>query len=168
GRFDPELIIVNRARVGRNGEFYPAQRYERGRLHYGTEDASTLSDWYYDRQAGILELRIPWDLINVTDPSSRTLLSDPRNSGDFGTTPADAFHFGVEVYRKGDSGRAASALPRSSNGAWSADQFQPWRWEGWTTPRSHAQLKPVYDSLRLLWQEASTRESAPSGRAPSE
>ena len=168
GRFDPELIIINRARVGRNGEFYPAQRYERGRLRYGTEDASTLSDWYYDRRAGILELRIPWDLINVTDPSSRTLLSDTRSSGDFGTASADAFHFGVEVYRKGASSRGAGALPRSSNGVWTAAQFQPWRWGGWTVPRSHARLKPVYDSLRLLWQEASTREPAPSGEALSE
>lgn len=164
GRFDPEFIIINRARVGRNGEFYPAQRYERGRLRYGTEDASTLSDWYYDRRAGILELRIPWDMINVTDPSSRTLLSDPRVSGDFGTVSADAFHFGVEVYRKGANSRVAGALPRSSNGTWSSGQFQPWRWRGWTVPRSHARLKPVYDSLRLLWQEASTREPAPPGR----
>ncbi len=176
GRFDPEFISINRARVGRNGEFCPAQRYDRGRLRYGTEDASTLSDWYYDRRAGILELRIPWDLINVTDPSSRTLLSDPQVSGDFGTVSADAFHFGVEVYRKGDSSRVAGALPRSSNGTWSSAQFQPWRWRGWTVPRSHARLEPVSRQSQAVvagsfHQRASStpgRESIQSnrGRAP--
>jgi tetratricopeptide (TPR) repeat protein len=154
GRFDPELVVINRARFGRHGEFYPAQRYDRGRLRHGTENASTLSDWYYDRQAGLLELRIPWDLLNVTDPSSRTLLSDPRTSGTFGTVSAGAFRFGVEVYRKGADSRVTGALPRLSSGVWSASSFQPWRWSGWTVPRSHARLKPVYDSLRLLWQEA--------------
>ncbi|MFL5546708.1 MAG: tetratricopeptide repeat protein [Gemmatimonadales bacterium] len=169
GRFNPELIIINRARFGRDGELYPAQRYDRGRLRYGTENSSTLSDWYYDRQAGILELRISWDLINVTDPSSRTLLSDTQASGDFGTASGDAFHFGVEVYRKNASSRVAGALPTSSNGVWSAAEFQPWRWRGWTVPRSHARLKPVYDSLRLLWQQAPPREPAsPGRRAPSE
>jgi hypothetical protein len=167
GRFDPELIVINRARFGRGGELYPAQPYDRGHLRFGTEDASTLSDWYYDRQEGILELRVPWDLVNVSDPSSRTLLSDPRTSGDFGTVSADAFHFGVEVYRKGAGSRVAGTLPRSSNGVWVAAEFQPWRWRRWTVPRSHARLKPVYDSLRLLWQDAPA--SGPAGRrVPSE
>jgi hypothetical protein len=169
GRFDPELIIVNRARFGRDGRFYPAQGYDRGRLRYGAVTGSTLSDWFLDEAAGLLELRIPWDLINVTDPSSRTLLNDDRATGNFGTALADAFHLGVEVYRKGARPQSIETLPQSINGVWTAAGFQAWRWRGWTVPRWHARLKPVYDSLRLLWREVPGGAPALPGRkAPSD
>jgi Tetratricopeptide repeat len=168
GRFESQLVITNRARFGRDGTFYPAQRYNRGRLLFGTPASSTLADWFLDEGAGLLELRIPWDLLNVTDPSSRRLLADSRTSGGFGTGLADAFHFGVEIYRKGASSRVVGALPAQVNGGWPAAAFKPWRWRSWTQPRYQSRLKPVYDSLRLLWQEAPAGAPAPpERRAPS-
>jgi hypothetical protein len=168
GRFDPLFIVINRARFGRDGVFFPAQRYDRGRLRHGTSFSSTLSDWFLDEVAGILELRIPWDLLNVTDPSTRTVLADGRTGGRFGVATADRFHVGVEIYRKRKPSEMAGTLPRRVNGTWPASAFAPWRWHGWTAPRSHARLKPVYDSLRLLWREARGGAPAPPAqRAPS-
>jgi hypothetical protein len=167
GRFESQFIITNRARFGRDGTFYPAKRYNRGRLLFGTNASSTIADWFLDESAGLLELRIPWDLLNVTDPSTRRILADSRTSGTFGTAVADDFHFGVEIYRKGAPG-VVGALPAQPNGTWPAAAFTPWRWRGWTQPRYQARLKPVYDSLRLLWQEAPAGVPAPPGRrAPS-
>jgi hypothetical protein len=168
GRFDSLFVISNRARFGRDGRFYRARGYDRGRLRYGTEAASTLSDWYLDETAGLLELRIAWDLINVTDPSTRTLLWDPKTEGDFGTRRAGDFHLGIVLYRKLDRSSLVEALPALRQGVWAAADFSPWRWRGWTEPRSHARLKPVYDSLRLLWRESPGAAPAPLGqRAPS-
>jgi len=158
GRFDSLFIITNRARFGRDGTFYPAQGYDRGRLVHGTESGSTLADWYLDEGAGLLQVRIPWDLLNVTDPSTRTLLFDRATSGAFGTAPAVEFHVGVVIYRKGAG--VVGTLPELKQGVWPAAGFVPWRWSGWTEPRYHSRLKPVYDSLRLLWQAAET--AAPS------
>ena len=62
------------------------------------------------RKAGLLQLRIPWDLLNVTDPSTRTLLMTATTSGNFGTTGAVDFHVGVVLYRKGAS-RSGGELP---------------------------------------------------------
>jgi hypothetical protein len=154
GRFDPLLMITNRARFGPDGTFYPAREYERGRLRHGTEAASTLADWYLDERAGLLELRIPWDLINVTDPSTRTLLLDRHTEGDFGTATAEDFHVGVVIYRKGTRPEVVGTVPNMVGGVWPAEAFKGWRWEGWTEPHSHAGLKPVYDSLKLLWRAA--------------
>jgi hypothetical protein len=153
GRFDPLFVITNRARFGRDGAFYPARGYNRGELRFGEESASTLADWYFDQQAGLLELRIPWDLVNVTDPSSRTLLFDDKSTGSVGVASAEKFHFGLVTYEK-RQGNIVGALPQLSGDVWRADSFSAWSWEGWVEPRSHAQLKPVYDSLRLLWREA--------------
>lgn len=168
GRFDSLLILTNRARFGRDGTFFPAQGYDRGRLAYGTEAASTLADWYLDERAGLLELRIPWDLLNVTDPSTRTLLFDSRTKGTFGTVTAEHFRVGVVVYRKMRPGGVMGALPELTQGGWPAAAFVPWRWAGWTEPRYHSRLKPVYDSLKALWAAPPSQAQArPARPAPS-
>jgi hypothetical protein len=167
-RFDSLFIITNRARFGRDGSFFPAQGYDRGRLLHGTQARSTLADWYFDQRAGLLELRIPWDLLNVTDPSSRTLLLDRDTTGNFGTASAGDFHVGVVVYRKQGSAGVVGTLPTVEGGVWRASAFRPWRWPSWTEPRSHARLKPVYDSIKTLWRAASSGGPAlPARRAPS-
>lgn len=163
GQFDSLFIITNRARFGRDGTFFPARGYDRGRLRYGTETGTSLADWYLDERAGLLELRIPWDLLNVTDPSTRTILFDRRPDGDFGTAMAEGFHVGVLVYRKG-RGEVLGALPELSGGVWRATAFTDWTWRGWTEPRSHARLKPVYDSIRILWRAAPFAAPAPPER----
>jgi hypothetical protein len=165
GRFDPLLVITNRGRFGRDGRFFPAKVHDRGRLLYGTEAGSTLSDWYLDQAAGLLELRIPWDLLNVTDPSTRTLLFDRGTAGGFGTVPAEDFRVGVVAYRKGGRPAVVGALPELEAEVWRAKDFTKWRWAGWTEPRSHARLKPVYDSLRSVWNPAGA-PTRPAPRAP--
>jgi hypothetical protein len=168
-RFDSLFVITNRARFGRDGTFFPAQGYDRGRLRHGVETISTLADWYLDQRAGMLELRIPWDLLNVTDPSSRTLLYDRSSTGDFGTATVEDFHVGVVIYRKHAPGGLAGSLPAVDGGMWRASAFRPWRWPGWTEPRSHARLKPVYDSIKQLWRGAPSGAPArPGPRAPSD
>jgi hypothetical protein len=164
GRFDSLYIITNRARFGRDGTFYRALGYDRGRLRHGTQAGSTLADWYLDERAGLLELRLPWDLLNVTDPSTRTLLHDTRRTGNFGTVTADYFHVGVLIYRKGRQPEVRGAVPQLAGRIWPASGFRPWRWRGWSEPRWHARLKPVYDSLKLLWQAAPGEAPAPLGR----
>ncbi|HEU4682403.1 MAG TPA: hypothetical protein VFS51_11685 [Gemmatimonadales bacterium] len=161
GRFDSLFVIINRARFGRDGKFYPAKGYDRGRLVYGTQSGSSLADWYLDERAGLLQLRIPWDLLNVTDPSTRTLLFDRTKTGTFGTAAAEGFRVGVVIYRK--RAGVVGALPELKQGVWPEGRFAPWRWSGWTQPRYHSRLKPVYDSLRLLWRGAEAVRAAPSG-----
>jgi len=153
GRFDPMFVITNRARFGRDGTFFPAQGYDRGILAFGRTEENSLSDWYADTDAGLIELRIPWGLLNVTDPSSRTVLFDRGDqlTGEFGTAVTDGLRVGALVYERGTPARVVSALPDPSGGKWRAADFSLWRWEGWEEPASHSRLKPVYDSLQVTW-----------------
>lgn len=148
GVFDSMYVTINRARYSRDGTFVPARGYNRGRLRYGTAAASSLSDWYYDSAAGLLELRIPWMLLNVSDPSTRTLLYETVAGDGFGTVPAGEWHIGVVITDKSDNAIAAS--PRLDTG-WRLDAFGDWRWEGWDTPRYHEHLKPAYETMRRIW-----------------
>ena len=155
GRFDSMFVITNRARFGRDGTFFPAEGYDRGRLRFGRESASTLADWYADAASGLIEIRIPWGLLNVTDPSSRTVLYDRpgQTGGDFGTAVTDGFHFGAVLYRKGSTGGPLDALPAPEGRLWRASAFPLWTWPTWEVPVSHSRLKPVYDSLKTIWRD---------------
>jgi len=154
GRFDSMFVITNRTRIARDGKFYPALGVNRGRLGYGTEDRTTLADWYWDRAGGILQLRLPWNLINVSDPSTRTLLYEEFGGSEIGTRTSDGFRIGAAVLRRrGASPALVGALPVvGSDGRWQADRFTTWQWALWTTPRYHQRMKPVYDSLKAVWE----------------
>lgn len=149
GRFDSLYVITNRARYGRDGTFFPSLGYNRGRLRYAAGPRSTLADWYYDREAGLLELRLPWGLLNVTDPSTATILFERPGAPAYTTTRTPGIRLGVVTLR---GGRIVGALPAvGRDGRWKADGFTTWQWPEWVEPVSHARLKPVYDSLKAVW-----------------
>jgi len=154
GRFDPMFVITNRARFGRDGTLYPAQGYDRGVLQFGLGEENSLADWYADAAAGLIEIRLPWGLLNVTDPSSRTVLfdRDGQLTGEFGTAVTEGIRIGALVQGRDDPSRLLSALPAPRDGRWRTDDFALWQWEGWEEPASHSRLKPVYDSLQSTWR----------------
>lgn len=153
GRFDSMYVTMDRARFGRDGTFFPSQGYNRGRLRQGTAEASSLSDWYYDRGAGLLELRLPWMLLNVSDPSSATILYEQAIQPEFGTVRATGFHFGVLAYRPGSRPTASGALPRLRAGRWRVPDFPAWLWKTWQIPHYHEGAKPVIGAMRAVWGE---------------
>jgi hypothetical protein len=161
------FVIVNRARFGRDGSFFPAQVWERGRLRYGRQATSTLSDWYYDAAAGVIEVRIPWALLNVTDPSSATVLDDGVSPGrDFGTAHTDGFRIGVLTLSPGASPHVLGALPALHDGArWRAEDFPTWTWHTWEEPVYHARMKPVFEAMKAVWGGASP-DLAPTAARP--
>ncbi len=154
GVFDSMYVIVNRTRFGRDGTFFPARAWERGRLRHGRDVESSLSDWYYDPAAGLIEVRIPWALLNVTDPSSATVLDDRlARGGDFGTTRTDGFRIGVLTIRRDRPAQVLGALPALGPGArWRGADFHTWTWPSWDEPVYHARLKPVFDSMKAVWR----------------
>ncbi|HEY6783737.1 MAG TPA: hypothetical protein VI159_02245, partial [Gemmatimonadales bacterium] len=119
----------------------PAGGTDRGRLRFGTERESTLSDWYVDTRANLVEVRIPWGLLNVTDPSSHEVLTGISARQGFETDTTDGFRFGVAVLTKAGVEQ---------------DHLAPgptYRWRGWEMPVSHERLKAAYFAIRDLWSQ---------------
>ena len=140
GQFDSLFVTTNRFRVTRNGTMIPARGVDRGRLRYGRETESSLADWYVDRQAGLVEVRLPWAVLNVTDPSSRTVLTAIREGGVVLTGPTDGFRFVVAGLRHG-SDQIVAYLPADAT----------YTWPTWEEPMWHEHLKPAYYAMRDLW-----------------
>ncbi|HEY6866630.1 MAG TPA: hypothetical protein VI792_05190, partial [Candidatus Eisenbacteria bacterium] len=152
GAFDSLLAIAGPVRPDRGGALRPAGWVDRGRLRFGTERQSTLSDWCFDRAAGLLEVRLPWLLINVTDPSSQSVLWREHADGEFGTAAGDGFRIGVVTYRRGVHPQPVGSLPALGPGRrWRAADFPTWTWTAWEAPEFHRRLKPVYLALKQTW-----------------
>ncbi len=143
GLYDTLWVTPNRRTFGRDGRVYEAQRLERNLLRHARQQETTLADWYADSATGVIEIRLPWGMLHVTDPSSHQVLF-----GLDGTYPAsvttDGFRFVVQAVDK------ATQQPQASLPSAAAGFATPplWRWAGWEEPRWYAERKPVFDAMR--------------------
>jgi hypothetical protein len=140
GRYHPLLAVVNRARVGADSTHYLGMGYDRGTLRQGP-----LPDGAWERapDTGSIEVRLPWSLIGVTDPSSRHVAAG-----------------GADLHRQVDAIRIVAAAqvegfwqlwPRSGE----RGDVASFTWATWETPRFRARRRPVYDAMRDVYQELS-------------
>jgi tetratricopeptide (TPR) repeat protein len=147
GRFSTMMLESNRERFSRDGTRFIAQYYERGRLRFGSQDPasplySTLTDVAVGEQSGVIEMRIPWGLLNVTDPSGRLVLHRERGGE---TRVTEGFRF--YLFATAADGSVLGRLPTGDAGA------PVYRWKTWTNPKYTLELKQGSDVLRKTMQQ---------------
>lgn len=154
GQFLMPRTESNRARIGRDGTRFSEHRQEIGWLRKGTQDRQnpafdSRAEWL-DGQ-GFLEARIPWGLLNVTDPSSRRVVDDPvpPHPGEVGTSVTEGFRLSLIRFRGAvDTSvlKPVGTLPAASHGTIPAPPI--FTWMGWEQPRWHIARKLSYEMLR--------------------
>ncbi len=158
------VMMMNRTNIRRSSKdgkrFFPSHVSFMSRLQFGSLEAhrpdyNSLADFYY--RGTTIELRIPWGLINVADPSSKTVLwmeasGETKKSNGISLVavsykPEDS---GITAQRTGNASRETSTLPAKFD----AGQVKTYTWEGWDTPIFHSYLKESYyryqKSLRTI------------------
>lgn len=164
GSFESQIAEPNRRRYARDGRYFPPQRYERGILRYGSLDPAapdydTLAEWHANIQNNTIDLRIPWSLLGVTDPSGHKIVAGLERDGTVMTVDTPGFYAVAFSYRPLDTARArpimeqghpvSDALPDLRGpGSLPADSLKPYQWAGWSVPRYNLRLKDSYAILR--------------------
>lgn len=120
----------------------PDKAYETGKLRYGNgnpkaQEYKSLSDFYFKN--GKLEIRIPWQLLNVMDPSGKQQISDFRKTQVISPQAYQRFDFGF-AYRTG-----TESLKITLGGSY--------EYNGWNTPTWHERLKPAYYELQNYFKK---------------
>jgi len=153
GEFVEIVAVPNRERWGRNGTHFPARSYSRSPLRFGSTDPSStdfhdLADWYASPGGSVVELRIPWMLLSVTDPSSHRVIHETtRKEGTVETARTEGFRFHVLALRDdGDGPRVVQSLPAGS--ALTLEDYPLFTWPGWEKPDYHLELKESYFVLQ--------------------
>ncbi|MBL8028554.1 MAG: hypothetical protein JNL74_19170 [Fibrobacteres bacterium] len=110
--------------------------YEQGRLKYGnTKDSlQSNSDWYFDSANSVIELRIPWNLLNICDPSSRSIMAD--------SIPLEIKGFNLSAMINDKNGKTKSIYPKKGS------EFITW--DKWDEPVYQTRLKPIYHMFKNL------------------
>lgn len=131
----------------------PFSAYETGKLQYGNGNPSSsefdsLADFY--SKDGILELRIPWLMLNFKDPSQKQIMGDIwSEEGIKRSEFIDSLSAAVIVSnRKQEMEQRVPAV----SGSW-----MEYTWDNWDEPIYHERLKKSYGILQAAFKEASVR-----------
>ena len=111
--------------------------YETGKLLYGNgnpnaEDYQSLTDFCFKN--GNLEIRIPWQLLNIMDPSSKQQMADFRMEQVIVPQDFEGFDFGLGL--------------REDNSELEIAFSGKYDYNGWNMPTWHERLKPAYYELQ--------------------
>ena len=144
GRFNQMMMCMGyEMTIPGSNQVIPFNSYETGKLAYGngdpnSDDYQSLSDFIYNAQDGTLEIRIPWQLLNVMDPSTKQIMSDFYTEQNITPTDFEQFTVGLGVLTQ-ENQRI------SLDGAYTYDT--------WKMPTYHERLKPSYTILQEALKE---------------
>lgn len=114
----------------------PLQKYETGKLMFGianpnSNEFNSLADFYV--KGDTIEIRIPWQLLNIMDPSSKMVMDDLYQNNGIKATKCDGFYVGT-------------ALKKDNNIIYTS--FNKYNWQEWDMPKYHERLKKSYYILK--------------------
>jgi hypothetical protein len=149
-----ELVTVHRRRFARDGTVFPENVYNASPLREGTPATDTLADFHYSEKNGFLEVRIPWSLLNVSDPSRLQVIVSEKER-----RIIEGLRILAASYKpRGRNDSTAAPLARTSNVTdllpRSPSRTTVYKWRGWELPeytirpkRSYFVMKEVFGGM---------------------
>lgn len=133
------------------GKEIPDRAYETGKLSYGNgnpdaKNYASLTDFCYGD--GKLELRIPWQLLNVMDPSSKQQMGDFWENQVITPQDYDSFSFGFGI-KNGDNNAKINISGKYS-------------YSKWNMPTWHERVKPAYYEVQKYLASIKSNEDSES------
>ncbi|MGJ7919821.1 hypothetical protein [Neobacillus sp. LXY-4] len=141
GLFHPIRLALNKLQVPEK-----EKSYETGRLLFGngnpdSEQYQSLTDVSISKDQKVLELRIPWQLINVKDPSQKLIMSDVWKNGLKGKEKIVGIKIAVVTTEKD---KLNKTLPKMNAGVLDEKDVFLYEWKEWDQPNFHERLKDSY------------------------
>ena len=153
GIFNPIRFALNKEIIRPDtGEVLPFTYYETGKLRYGNGNPAdgnydSLTDFAVSENGKVVELRIPWLLINVKDPSKKVVMGD-LYSGKGQESEMAIDSIGITLVTEPKS--------RNKDNKLDPTQFKPIRytWDSWEFPEHGERLKKSYEYVQKVFKEA--------------
>ncbi|RFU65865.1 hypothetical protein [Peribacillus glennii] len=161
GRFHPIRLALNKAMtIPSTNENIPFQEYETGALKYGngnpdSKDYDSLTDISISKNKQTVEIRIPWALLNIKDPSLKEAMGDLWKDGLGSTTKIAGIK--IAAVAADDEGLPA-ILPENKKGQFTISEFKRYTWNEWEQARYFERLKDSYYIMKDAYKNASVKE----------
>lgn len=137
GLFNPIYLCLNRELyLPQDKKVLPLYKYETGKLLYGngnpkSNEYNSLSDFIF--KDDIIELRVPWQLLNIMDPSTKMAMDDLYITG-VKPVKTTGLNIGAEIIK-----------PEVKSQQILMKQYS---WSEWDIPSYHERLKASYYILK--------------------
>ena len=152
--------MVNTRRFSKDGKrFFPPRFFTMSSLKFGSldpgnPDHNTAADFYF--KENMIEVRLPWGLINFTDPSSRTVL---WKDGGSVTRKTDGVNIIAATFKPEKGGVAALATGLADSATdtlpeqFVAGRVKKHTWDAWETPVYHTYRKESFSEYKKALSE---------------
>lgn len=142
----------------------PFDSYETGVLRFGNADPDSpsydsLADVYASDKDGMVELRIPWQLLGVRDPSTHEINGDAWKNGLAAAAKTEGLRMAAVAYDAGSANKdqpggrtVTGSIPSASGGTLREADMNVYNWNGWELPTYHERLKASYYVLQNLFK----------------
>lgn len=135
------------------GEVLPFNSYETGQMRFGNSNPDSanydsLADYYIDDTTGVMEIRIPWLLLNFKDPSSKEIFGDIYSDGM--TSQQVIADIGIALVMTDNNGKVTQTFPGSGNVRQQipVEEVSRYNWEPWELPFSSERIKKSYKIIQ--------------------
>lgn len=127
---------------------FPFESYETGKLRKGngnpnSEQYDSLADYYTNEKDGVVEIRIPWLLLNVADPSKLEVWSDLYAGDDMQRETIAGIQIGALLI---EQEQVKVELPGVDS------ELETFVWESWVLPAYKERLKESYYIIQESFQ----------------
>lgn len=148
GVYHPIRLTLNKE-LTIQGKTLPFESYETGKMQFGTanpgdEDYDSLTDISVSPEGDMTEIRIPWQLLNIKDPSLKDAMGDMWKTGIEGKKKIDSINIGLYE----TDGKESYAYPALKDGFMDPAAFYRYSWKEWEEPTFHERLKDSYYILQ--------------------
>ncbi|HHW38053.1 MAG TPA: hypothetical protein GXX18_12565 [Bacillales bacterium] len=154
GKFSSIQYALNKEYyLPQQNKILPFSSYETGKLKEGngnplSKDYDSLAD-YYINEDGMIELRIPWLLIQAKDPSQKEFMGDFYSKGVATSTFIDQINIGA-LYFDGN-GKLVDSFPSVKDDV--LTEMKEYNWEKWNFPKYEERLKQSYYIVKELFSD---------------
>ncbi len=138
----PRFLIAGRT-FGRDSTELAGLGYDQGLLPRGPEP-----DGLWEADDSVLELRIPWQMLGVGDPSQLQVIEDTTRPG-WGVPLSTTRVPGIRVVLATRDGDAWTALPRSGL----REDVPLFYWAPWQEPQWRIRPRPAVAALSAAWKD---------------
>lgn len=146
----------------------PLESYETGMLRSGDGNPNhagfnSLTDVALNAKDHVLELRIPWQLLNFRDPSKHEIIGDIWSKGLAASEIIKEMKMAVVTYKqdgtpKGPgSGASVFTYPQANGNKISSSDMYRYQWADWDIPQYHERLKKSYYVMKDLFGKISIK-----------
>jgi hypothetical protein len=149
GIFNPINLCLNRPIYLPEDKIeIPLSYYQTGKLLFGDanpehEAYNSLAD--FNANGENIEIRIPWQLFNVMDPSTKMVMDDLYKKG---------------IKPRKTSGLYAGAILIKNGDVLDNSDMKHYAWSEWEVPKYHERLKPSYYIMMEAFKEIGVELSA--------